>query len=81
MELRRFADRFGPASLLDTESRAFKDAGLGYLRMDPDEVTERLLANAGLLKLPLVRAGNDLSIGVDEAAWKRMAAAEVPRPL
>jgi arsenate reductase-like glutaredoxin family protein len=65
---------------MDSDARAFKDAGLGYLRMDPDEILERLLANAGLLKLPLVRAGNEVSVGIDEAAWKRMAAAETAPP-
>jgi arsenate reductase-like glutaredoxin family protein len=30
-----------------------------------------------LLRLPLVRAGNRLSIGRDEAAWKAMAEALV----
>ena len=33
-ELRRFTDRLGPAALLDTEGRAYRDAGLGYLRME-----------------------------------------------
>jgi arsenate reductase-like glutaredoxin family protein len=35
----------------------------------------RIEATPTLLKLPLVRAGNHISIGRDEAAWKAMAAA------
>ena len=45
-----------------------------YLRMDPAEVTERLLLSPQLLRLPLIRTGNELSVGTDEATWKRMAA-------
>lgn len=70
-ELRRFVERFGAPALLDAESRAYREAGLAYLRMDDAEVVERLLAEAGLLRLPLVRYGNDLSVGRDEATWRR----------
>jgi arsenate reductase-like glutaredoxin family protein len=70
-ELRRFVERFGAAALLDTGTRAYREAGLGYLRMDDAEIVERLHADAGLLHLPLVRYGNELSVGRDEATWKR----------
>ena len=30
-ELKRFTERLGPAALLDTASRPYRDAGLGYL--------------------------------------------------
>lgn len=70
-ELRRFVERFGAAALVDTASRPYRDGGLGYLRMDETEILERLLADARLLRLPLVRFGAELSIGRDEAAWKR----------
>jgi arsenate reductase (glutaredoxin) len=69
-ELRRFVERFGAPALLDTGSRAYRDAGLGYLRMDDPEIVERLLADTGLLRLPLVRFGGELSVGRDEATWK-----------
>jgi arsenate reductase-like glutaredoxin family protein len=69
-ELRRFAQRLGPRSLLDPESRAFRDQGLGYLSMGDDEVLERLLADPRLLRLPLVRAGDRFSVGMAEAEWR-----------
>jgi arsenate reductase-like glutaredoxin family protein len=69
-ELRRFSQRFGASALLDSEAPAYRDGGLAYLRMDEDEVFERLLAIPGLLRLPLARCGPEVSIGVDEAAWK-----------
>src|SRR3954452_20859711 len=43
-ELRRFVDRLGARALLDEASTAYREAGLGYLRMDDAEVVERLLA-------------------------------------
>jgi arsenate reductase len=69
-ELRRFVDRLGAASLLDETSRPYRDAGLGYLRLDEAGIVERLLADASLLRLPLVRHGNEVSAGRAEATWK-----------
>lgn len=70
-ELRRFIARLGASALLDTSSRGYRDLGLAYLRMDEAEVADRLMGDARLLRLPLVRMGEELSSGVDEAAWRR----------
>jgi arsenate reductase-like glutaredoxin family protein len=70
-ELRRFTDRLGARAVLDETSKAYLDAGLGYLRMDDGEIVERLLATPALLRLPLVRFGNEVAAGRDEAVWKR----------
>ncbi|HSG85189.1 MAG TPA: ArsC/Spx/MgsR family protein [Candidatus Limnocylindrales bacterium] len=69
-ELRRFVERLGARALLDEGSRAYRDAGLGYLRMDDAEVAARLLGDQGLLRLPLVRWGAEVSVGRDEATWR-----------
>lgn len=69
-ELRRFAAPFGAASLFDTSSRAYHDAGLGYLSMSDDSAFEKLLADQRLIRLPLVRAGNRLSVGLAEDEWR-----------
>jgi arsenate reductase len=69
-ELRRFVERLGAEALLDTESRLYSDQGLGYLRLDPDQIVERLLANNALLRLPLVRFGNAFTAGPAESTWK-----------
>ena len=69
-ELRRFAQKLGARTLLDTESQAFRDAGLAYLRMDDAEVFDRLLGDPRLLRLPLARFGDRFTCGVDEATWK-----------
>jgi len=73
-ELRRFVERLGAATLADTAGKAWTDAGLGYLRMTPDELAARLLADQRLLRLPLVRVANGFSAGRDEAAWKALLA-------
>jgi arsenate reductase len=69
-ELRRFVERLGARALIDEASKAWRDGGLGYLRMDDAEVVERLLADQTLLRLPLVRFGNEVAIGRDEGTWK-----------
>ena len=74
-ELRRFVERLGARALLDERSRTYRDAGLGYLRMDEPEIVERLLATPALLRLPLVRFGNEVAAGRDEATWKRWLSA------
>jgi arsenate reductase len=70
-ELRRFVERFGARALVDESSKAYRDGGLAYLRMDDAEVVERVLAEQNLMRLPLVRFGTDLAVGRDEAVWKR----------
>ena len=74
-EIKRFVDRFKVAGLLDTESKAYEDAGLRYLRMPDPDLLRRIEKEPKLLKMPLVRAGNKISIGHDEAAWKEMLSA------
>ena len=74
-ELRRFVERLSPRALADTDGKAWRDAGLGYLQMGDAELAERLLADQRLLRLPLVRSGNRFAAGRDETAWKSIAAA------
>ncbi len=69
-ELRRFVARLGAAACADTDGRAWKEAGLGYLRMTDDELAGRLLADVRLLRLPLVRHGTDVTAGRAESTWK-----------
>ena len=68
-ELRRFVDRLGAAALLDPMSRPYREAGLGYLRMDDSGVVARVLSDPNLLRLPLVRHGTDVTVGRAEATW------------
>jgi arsenate reductase-like glutaredoxin family protein len=68
-ELRRFVDHLGARAVADESSKAWRDAGLGYLRMDDAELLDRLLGDQGLLDIPLVRVGNGVASGRDEKAW------------
>jgi len=73
-EIKRFVDRFGLEGLLDSEGKAYNDAGLKYLRLTDADRLKRIEQEPGLLRLPLVRSGNRLSIGGDDDAWKDMLA-------
>jgi arsenate reductase len=69
-ELRRFVERLGAEACADTNGRAWRDAGLGYLRMTDEELMAKLIADPRLLRLPLVRHGPEVSAGAAEAIWK-----------
>ena len=71
-EIKRFTDRFGLIPLIDTEGKAYVEGGFKYLKMTDAELLEKIERNPGLLRLPLVRSGNRVSIGHDEATWKAM---------
>jgi arsenate reductase-like glutaredoxin family protein len=42
------------------------------LRLEDDELFDRLLSDQHLIVLPLVRAGNEVVVGLDEKAWKSL---------
>jgi arsenate reductase (glutaredoxin) len=73
-EIRRFVERFSLDRLLDTEGVAYVDSGLKYLKTSEAELLARIEQEPKLLKLPLVRSANLLSVGNDEAGWKAMLA-------
>jgi arsenate reductase-like glutaredoxin family protein len=68
-ELRRFRERLGATALLDSDGPLYRERGMGYLTMDDDQIVGRVLAEPGLLRLPLVRFGTEVSVGPDERAW------------
>lgn len=70
-ELRRFVDRFGITSMLDLNSRRFQELGLRHARMSDESWLEKLAEEPLLLRMPLVRNENQLTIGADEATWKK----------
>jgi arsenate reductase len=69
-ELARFAQKFGCAALIDAESRRFGELGLRTARYGDERWLEILTEEPLLLKMPLVRHGNALSVGAAEATWK-----------
>jgi arsenate reductase-like glutaredoxin family protein len=68
-ELQRFTQRLGAAALLDTTSKPYRDEGLAHLSLDDAGTVRRLIADARLLRLPLVRHGNAVTAGPDEPTW------------
>jgi arsenate reductase-like glutaredoxin family protein len=69
-ELRRFAQRFGTAALIDRDASRFADLGLRTARLSDDRWLEMLVAEPQLLRLPLVRFGNHVAVGPDEPTWR-----------
>jgi len=68
-ELRRFAQKFGVSALIDDGSKRYMDRGLRNARMSDDRWLELLADEPLILKMPLVRQQNRLSIGLAEADW------------
>lgn len=73
-EIKRFIERFGLSELVDSEGKTYVDAGLKYLKVSDSEMLQRIEREPKLLRLPLVRAANRLSVGHDEESWKTMLA-------
>lgn len=69
-ELRRFAQRFGVERIVDRDSRRFAELGLGPARYGDERWLEILADEPLLLRMPLVRSGNLLSVGAAEGEWK-----------
>jgi arsenate reductase len=70
-ELRRFQEKFGAAALIDRESRRFRDLGLHVRGDSPERMVDRALTEPRILKTPLVRAANRVSIGHVPQEWQR----------
>jgi arsenate reductase (glutaredoxin) len=69
-ELKRFAQKFGVAALLDRGSRRFADLGLASARLSEERWLDRLVEEPLLLRMPLVRLQQQLTIGDAETAWR-----------
>ena len=69
-ELRRFVEKFGVDAVVDRESRRFQEMGLASAHRSDSWWLDTLPEEPLLLKTPLVRFENQLTIGADEAAWK-----------
>ena len=69
-ELKRFAQKFGVAALVDRDSRRFVDLGLGAARLSDERWLDRLAEEPLLLRMPLVRHQHQLTIGDAEPTWR-----------
>jgi arsenate reductase-like glutaredoxin family protein len=73
-ELRRFAQKFGVGPMIDRESRRYAELGLAHARIPDERWLDKLVDEPLLLRMPLVRNGNQLTIGAAEDEWKRWCA-------
>lgn len=69
-ELKRFAQKFGVEALIDRESRRFAELGLRSALYGEERWLSILADEPMVLRQPLVRCRHQLTIGVDESAWK-----------
>lgn len=69
-ELRRFAQKFGVAALLDRDSKRFEELGLAHSSLSEPRWLEKLSDEPLLLRVPLVRWKQNLTIGLAEDRWK-----------
>ena len=69
-ELTRFAQKFGAEALVDRESKRFKALGLGTAYYSDKKWMEILQDEPLVLRQPLVRCQNRLTVGADEEEWK-----------
>ena len=69
-ELKRFAQKFGVGALIDRESRRYLDLGLAHARLTDERWLEKLADEPLMLRQPLVRQQNRLTVGLAETEWK-----------
>ena len=69
-ELKRFAQKFGVGALIDKDSRRYAELGLAHARYSDERWLERLAEEPLLLRQPLVRQQNRLTVGAAEGEWK-----------
>jgi len=74
-ELRRFAQKFGVAALLDRDSRRFAELGLRSAILTNERWLEKLSLEPLLLRMPLIRNQQQLTIGLAQDTWDAWYAA------
>ena len=74
-ELRRFAQQFGVTALVDRESRRFGEFGLRSAILSDERWLEKLSLEPLLLRMPLVRHQQQLTIGAAPETWDEWYAA------
>ncbi len=72
VDLRQFTERLGAAALADADPPA-------ELGSDRGALLTRVRADPSLLRLPLVRHGDELTAGPDETTWKAWLARRAAR--
>jgi len=67
-ELESIKRTFSVDELIDTESKQYKLRNMQFMKFD---IESELLADALLFKTPIVRNGNNVTIGYQPEIWKK----------
>ena len=74
-ELRRFAQQFGVQSLIDRNVKRFTELGLKSALFSEERWLDKLTLEPLLLRMPLVRHQQQLTVGPGEETWRAWVAA------
>ncbi len=74
-ELRRFAQKFGVQALIDRDAKRFTELGLKSALLSEDRWLEKLTLEPLLLRMPLVRHQQQVTVGAAEETWRTWVAA------
>ncbi len=69
-ELKRFAQKFGIPALIDETSARYAELGLRHSQLSDTRWLELLVDEPLVLRMPMVRSGNSLTIGLAEDSWR-----------
>lgn len=72
-ELRRFTQKFGVDAVIDRTSKRFQALGLQAAYYGEDRWLAIAEEEPLILRMPLVRRQNDLTVGLAEDSWKGWA--------
>ncbi len=67
-ELSNILNKISSEDLIDTDSGSYKKRGFSYMDYDP---VEEILEDNGLMKIPVVRNGKEVSVGNAVEVWKQ----------
>ena len=67
-EIALFASAFGMQNLIDRRDTAVKSHPVSYTQ-DAERITEYLTENPSLMRLPIIRNGQKMTLGADENTW------------
>jgi arsenate reductase len=69
-ELQRFVQKFGLTAMIDKTSRRYQDLGLGVVRYSDECWLETLVVEPLILRQPLTRWQQKVTLGLADSEWK-----------
>ena len=69
-ELERFIQKFGMDAIIDRDGKRFMELGLAHSHLTPQRWLDKLADEPLLLRMPLIRYDNKLTVGEAQAEWK-----------